>query len=185
MDVIKENIVKFIDTMIVDNYSKAHKFLEVLVQEKIKQKIYEAKEVKPFGKVTKKAKAKKAKAKKAKKKVANLKEGIHGSNVINLVELLPDGSDAQAALFDLTHYHGGQRSHIYGVTSSGKIAVEDIPSLRSEVKTAIQIANKSGEIEHEESFKALYKELAKIEKRFENSIGNEEEFGTVDHIDAI
>lgn len=185
MDVIKENIVKFIDTMIVDNYSKAHKFLEVLVQEKIKQKIYEAKEIKPFGKVTEKAKAKKAKAKKAKKKVDNLKEGIHGSNVINLVELLPDGSDAQSALFDLKHYHGGQRSHIYGVTSSGKIAVEDIPSLRSEVKTAIQIANKSGEIEHEESFKALYKELAKIEKRFENSIGNEEEFGAVDHIDAI
>ena len=33
MDVIKENIIKFIDAMIVDNYSKAHKFLEVVVQD--------------------------------------------------------------------------------------------------------------------------------------------------------
>jgi len=50
MDVIKENIVKFIDTMIVDNYSKAHKFLEVLVQEKVKEKIKKSAKLKPFGK---------------------------------------------------------------------------------------------------------------------------------------
>jgi len=183
MDVIKENIVKFIDTMIADNYSKAHKYLEVLVQEKIKQKIFEAKEVKPFGKSASSKKS--PKTKKAKKKGSNLKESIHGSHIIDLVELLPDGSEAQSALFDLKHYHGGQRSHIYGVTSSGKISVEDIPSLRSEVKTAIEIANRSGEIEHEESFKSLYRELTKIEKRFENSIGNEEEFGLEDEIDSI
>lgn len=53
MDVIKENIVKFIDTMIVDNYSKAHKYLEVLVQEKVKEKIKKASNLKPFEKKSK------------------------------------------------------------------------------------------------------------------------------------
>jgi hypothetical protein len=177
MDVIKENIVKFIDTMIVDNYSKAHKFLEVLVQEKVKGKIKKAKNLKPFEKKGK------TKAKKTKKKV--VKENIHHPNVIDLTELLPDGSNALAALFDLKHYHGGQSSHIYGVTSSGKIAVEDISSLRGEVKKAIQIASKSGEIEHEESFKDLYKELGKIEQRFEDSMGNHEEFGDHNHVDNL
>lgn len=42
MDSIKENTIKFIDALIVDNYSKAHKFLEVIVNEKIKQRIAEA-----------------------------------------------------------------------------------------------------------------------------------------------
>ena len=38
MDLIKENAIKFIDAMLVDNYSKAHKFLEVIVNEKVKEK---------------------------------------------------------------------------------------------------------------------------------------------------
>ena len=59
MDVIKENIVKFIDTMIVDNYSKAHKYLEVLVQEKVKGKIKKASNLKPFGEKEEKKKSKK------------------------------------------------------------------------------------------------------------------------------
>jgi hypothetical protein len=61
MDVIKENIVKFIDTMIVDNYSKAHKYLEVLVQEKVKEKIKKASKLKPFGKKEDEKKSKKKK----------------------------------------------------------------------------------------------------------------------------
>lgn len=64
MDVIKENIVKFIDTIIVDNYSKAHKFLEVLVQEKVKGKIARAKNLKPFGKKEDEEKPKKKSKKK-------------------------------------------------------------------------------------------------------------------------
>lgn len=59
MDVIKENIVKFIDTMIVDNYSKAHKFLEILVQEKVKEKIKKGAKLKPFGKKKDKKESKK------------------------------------------------------------------------------------------------------------------------------
>jgi len=66
MDVIKENIVKFIDTMIVDNYSKAHKFLGVLVQEKVKGKIKKAKNLKPFGKKEDEKKSKKKSKKKVK-----------------------------------------------------------------------------------------------------------------------
>jgi len=66
MDVIKENIVKFIDTMIVDNYSKAHKYLEVLVQEKVKEKIKKASSLKPFGKNEDKKKSKKKSKKKGK-----------------------------------------------------------------------------------------------------------------------
>lgn len=54
MDVIKENIIKFIDSMIVDDYSKAHKFLEVIVQENVKKKIKKAKDLKPFGEGKKK-----------------------------------------------------------------------------------------------------------------------------------
>lgn len=65
MDIIKENIVKFIDTMIVDNYSQAHKYLEVLVQEKVKDKIKKASKLKPFGK---KEDEKKSKTKSNKKK---------------------------------------------------------------------------------------------------------------------
>ena len=48
MDVIKENIVKFVDTIIVDDYSKAHKYLEILVQEKVKDKIKKSAKLKPF-----------------------------------------------------------------------------------------------------------------------------------------
>jgi len=66
MDVIKENIVKFIDTMIVDNYSKAHKYLEVLVQEKVKEKIKKASNLKPFGKKEDEKKSKKKSKKKGK-----------------------------------------------------------------------------------------------------------------------
>jgi hypothetical protein len=67
MDLIKENIIKFIDAMIVDNYSKAHKFLEVVVQENVKKKIEKAKNLKPFGKG--KSKDKPDKKKKGKKEL--------------------------------------------------------------------------------------------------------------------
>lgn len=66
MDVIKENIVKFIDTMIVDNYSKAHKYLGILVQEKVKEKIKKAKNLKPFGKKEDEKKSKNKSKKKSK-----------------------------------------------------------------------------------------------------------------------
>jgi hypothetical protein len=168
MDLIKENTVKFIDALLVDNYKQAHKFLEVIVQEKVKQKIKKGiDEVHPF---------KKAKSKKSKDKKKVVKEDLDGSRIIDLTELLPDGSSALAALFDFEHYHGGQNSHMYGVRSSGKIDVNDIPALKSEVLKATKIASQSDEIEHQENFKALYKELTKLEKRFENVMGSGESF---------
>jgi hypothetical protein len=73
MDVIKENIVKFIDTMIVDNYSTAHKYLEVLIHEKVKGKIKKASNLKPFGKKEDEEESKK-KSKKKDKMPAFLKK---------------------------------------------------------------------------------------------------------------
>lgn len=61
MDLIKENAIKFIDAMLVDNYSKAHKFLEVIVNEKVKEKIAKAiKDEHPFKKKSKKDSKKKS-----------------------------------------------------------------------------------------------------------------------------
>ena len=184
MNLSKENVIKFIEAMIVENYSQAHKFLGAVIEEKVKEKIKKAvKTEKPFGKG--KGKGKKS-GKNAEKKAAkdsafggkfpqakqkNLKESfsedMDGSKIIDLTEFLPDGSSALAALFDFEHYHGGQYSHMYGVRSSGKIAIENIPALKLEVSKAIKIANDSNEIEHEENFKALYKELSRLEKRFD------------------
>jgi len=184
MNLSKENVIKFIEAMIVENYSQAHNFLGAVIEEKVKEKIKKAvKNQNPFGKG--KGKGKKSK-KNAEKKAAqdsafggnfpqakqnklkeSFSEEIDGSKIIDLTEYLPDGSSALAALFDFEQYHGGQYSHMYGVRSSGKIAVEDIPSLKSEVSKAIKIANDSNEIEHEENFKALYKELTRLEKRFD------------------
>lgn len=39
---LDENLVKFVDLMISENYKEAHKFLEVVIQSKIKNTIAEA-----------------------------------------------------------------------------------------------------------------------------------------------
>jgi hypothetical protein len=102
------------------------------------------------------------------------------SSLINLNYYISDGSGAASALFDLQHYHGGQRSHMYGVSSSGKIRIEDIGGLKSEIGKAIKIAHQQGEIEHEENFKELYRELGKLEQRFEDQIQHD----TMEHLDV-
>ena len=163
MNTIKENTIKFIDALLVDNYKTAHKFLEIIVQEKVKQKIAKAvKNENPF-------------KKKAKKKLRENVENLKSTSLIKLMDYLPDGSSAQSGLFDFEHYHGGQSSHMYGVRSSGMIEISDIPNLKSEVQKAIRIASKHGEVEHEENFKELYKELDKLTKRFEDIIESEDE----------
>jgi hypothetical protein len=57
MNLVEKNIIGFIDSLIVDNYSEAHKFLESIVNEKIKALIKEAKKENPFAEKNKKAKA--------------------------------------------------------------------------------------------------------------------------------
>ena len=42
MNLVEQNIVKFIDALIVDDYSTAHKFLENIVNQKVKGLISEA-----------------------------------------------------------------------------------------------------------------------------------------------
>ena len=61
MNLEKENIVKFIDAMIAENYSGAHKFLEVVIQENVKAKMKKATKQKLFGGEFPKAKDKKTK----------------------------------------------------------------------------------------------------------------------------
>jgi hypothetical protein len=39
---VNENVLKFIDLMISENYKEAHKFLEIVIQNKIKKTIAEA-----------------------------------------------------------------------------------------------------------------------------------------------
>jgi hypothetical protein len=159
MDVIKENTIKFIDALIVDNYKGAHKFLEVIVNEKVKRKIGIAvKTQEPF-----------------KKELRENVENLKSSSLIKLMDYLPDGSSAQSGLFDFKDYHGGQTSHMYGVRSSGMIEISDIPNLKSEVQKAIRIASKHGEVEHEGNFKELYKELDKLTNRFKDIIESEDE----------
>jgi hypothetical protein len=46
----KDNIINFLDAMMENDYSKANSNLGVLIKEKIRNKLMEAKKVKPFGK---------------------------------------------------------------------------------------------------------------------------------------
>jgi len=48
----REKIVDFIDALMESDYSRANKDLGIVVKEKIKAKLNEAKSVKPFGKET-------------------------------------------------------------------------------------------------------------------------------------
>jgi hypothetical protein len=48
----REKIVDFIDALMESDYSRANKDLGIVVKEKIKAKLNEAKHVKPFGKET-------------------------------------------------------------------------------------------------------------------------------------
>lgn len=204
MNIVEQNIVKFVDSLIVDDFSTAHKFLENVINQKIKVVIAEeakknpfkkgkedkTSNLKPFEKKKLDKKAEKAAAKKsafgggkfpqAKNKKKLVKEGLTESSVIDLHEYIADGSGAASALFDIQHYHGGQRSHMYGVSSSGKIRIEDIGGLKTEISKAIKIAHQQGEIEHEENFKELYRELGKLEQRFEDQI----ERGSMEHLDS-
>ena len=204
MNIVEQNIVKFVDSLIVDDFSTAHTFLENVINEKIKLTIAEeakknpfkkdkkdkTSNLKPFKKKDRNEKAEKDAEKKsafgggkfpqAKSKKKLVKEGLTETSLINLRDYIPDGSDAASALFDLEHYHGGQTSHMYGVRSSGKIRIEDIGGLKSEIGKAIKIANQQGEIEHSENFKSLYRELGKLEQRFEDQIQHD----TMEHLDV-
>ena len=67
MNIVEQNIVKFVDSLIVDDFSTAHKFLENVINEKIKETIKEAAKTNPFKKKNDDSvKSKKSKSKKAK-----------------------------------------------------------------------------------------------------------------------
>ena len=91
----------------------------------------------------------------------------HG-HMIRLMEELPDGSNAMAAVFHFREYHGGQNSHMYGVQSSGRINVLNLPSLVGEVKKAKEDAKQQGELEVSSDFEDLLKELEKIENKYKH-----------------
>jgi hypothetical protein len=92
MDVIKENTIKFIDALMVDNYKTAHQFLEVIVNEKMKQRISEAaKKKNPFGD------DKTEKTSKSKKGVKSPKKGKNGKKVPNFIQAAIDNKNAKKA----------------------------------------------------------------------------------------
>jgi hypothetical protein len=87
MDVIKENTIKFIDALMVDNYKTAHQFLEVIVNEKIKNRISEAaKNKNPFGDKEEKT----PNGKKGKKSPPNGKKGKKGKKLPNFIQAAID-----------------------------------------------------------------------------------------------
>lgn len=50
MNIVEQNIVKFVDSLIVDDFSTAHKFLENVINQKIKVIISEEAKMNPFKK---------------------------------------------------------------------------------------------------------------------------------------
>jgi hypothetical protein len=70
MNIVEQNIVKFVDSLIVDDFSTAHKFLENVINQKIKLTIVEEAKKNPFKKG---AEDKKSKLKPFKKKERNKK----------------------------------------------------------------------------------------------------------------
>ena len=86
----KDNIVNFLDAMMENDYSKANSNLGILIKEKIRNKLTEAKRVKPFGKDgdgesddeccddSKKSKSKKTDSKKSKSKKTDSKKPKKG-----------------------------------------------------------------------------------------------------------
>lgn len=66
MNIVEQNIVKFVDSLIVDDFSTAHKFLENVINQKIKITITEAAKKNPFKKEDDSETSTKAKSKKAK-----------------------------------------------------------------------------------------------------------------------
>lgn len=94
--------------------------------------------------------------------------------IIRLMEELPDGSNAMSAVFHFREYHGGQNSHMYGVQSSGRINVLDLPSLVGEVKDAKKLAEQNGELEVASDFEDLLKELDKIENKYQHLFDQED-----------
>lgn len=74
MNIVEQNIVKFVDSLIVDDFSTAHKFLENVINQKIKITIAEAAKKNPFKKEDDSEKSTKAKPKKAKPKKAKSKK---------------------------------------------------------------------------------------------------------------
>jgi hypothetical protein len=160
MDVIKENTIKFIDALIVDNYKSAHKFLEVIVNEKVKRKIGRAvKTQEPFGK--------------KKKLKENFQTDLKGGTTINLNHYL--NNDLKNALVDFENYHGGESTHMFKVRQSDLIKIEDLPSLQDEVKSAIKEAKRRKQVQHEKNFISLSDELETLINRFKNVIHQTED----------
>jgi predicted hydrocarbon binding protein len=73
MNIVEQNIVKFVDSLIVDDFSTAHTFLEKVINEKIKVTIAEAAKKNPFKKDKKDKKDKTSNLKPFKKKDRNEK----------------------------------------------------------------------------------------------------------------
>jgi hypothetical protein len=170
MDIVKENIVKFIDCIIVEDYSKAHSFLEVVINEKVKSRIRKAAKQNPFVKGAEESSKKsafggkfsQANSENHKKKLVSEQH----SPLIKLMDELPDGSHAAAAVFHFMDYGGDGHPIMYKVVSSGRLSIEELDGLYSEVLNAKKIAEKQGLAEDADDFEQLLKELDRIQQKY-------------------
>lgn len=185
MTVLKENILKFIDCMIVDDYKKAHTFLEHVVNDRIAEMIKKAHQVvEPFKagtieenkKATKKLKGKgksiaammkgkKGKGAKAKKGKTILKEQI-GTPTVNLLHALSDSDDINtlkgSAVSDNLHLADNESifHKLFSKEDGGKFSIDKgfINVLADELITiAYKLSNDEQNPEAQGAVKSLIK----------------------------
>lgn len=153
MNLSQENIIKFIDSVISENYSTAHKFLGTVIEEKLKEKIKkglkqpafggskeEKKKAKEsaFGGKFKKAKMDKAEDKKKNKKKVKVNESVE-SETLYLRSIFD--SDLYSKMKELFRKccHGGDSKNRYMeiAYTLGKVDMEYWGPLLDEIEDCI------------------------------------------------
>ncbi len=78
----------------------------------------------------------------------------------DIAAMCPDGSEESAAIYCAADYHGGQWSALYALQSSGR--VPDVDALDTELREAIDIADRDGWITDASAFRRLRDVIAPI-----------------------
>lgn len=134
MNLSQENIIKFIDSVISENYSTAHKFLGTVIEEKLKEKIKKGLKKPAFGG----SKIKKAKVKKKNKKKVKVNESVE-SETLYLRSIFD--SDLYSKMKELFRKccHGGDSKNRYMeiAYTLGKVDMEYWGPLLDEIEDCI------------------------------------------------
>lgn len=195
MNNVEQNITKFIDSLIVDDYSTAHTFLENVINEKIKVIIAEEAKKNPFKKTKEDKKSgfnpfkKKSKNEKAEKKAANKSAFGKGKFPQAKRKKLRESLDSQTlylrSIFDSDLFskmkelfrrscHGGNSNTRFMETAYtlGKVDMEHWGDLLDEIQECIMSCKDSSD-------KAYLKEIhEKIKEAGTKMFEDQEEFET-------